>query len=373
MLKFHFFRFVYLFCFFVPTLLFAETKINDVQILATHNSFKEYIDEDIRAMIESICSLNELGLVDYQQLPLKDQLDKGVRGIELDIFADPEGGRFREHRLLSLMGEDGQSHDPELDKPGFKVIHDINFDFQTRCTRFVGCLSQILEWSNAHPNHLPIFMHVQVRDEPTPIIGNFLKSIDLVQPLTATKILLDALDQEIRDTIPLGQIIAPDQVRGNFTTLREAVLADAWPNLVDSRGKFVFYMDARPGVRDMYLEDHPQLNGRIIFTAPEDPNADDAAFLIMNSPVEDGQKIKELVSLGFIVRTRADSGTREAYANDKRTWNAALLSGAQIVSTDYVVPDPITGADYYVFIPNGNPGRCNPVRELFCDARTISE
>ncbi len=373
MLKRPFFYFIHSVCFFCSVSLMSETKINDVQILATHNSFKQYLDPNLSGIIETVCSLSDISLEEYQHLPLKDQLDKGVRGFELDVFADPEGGRYREFRFLSLIGEDGQSHDPDLDKPGFKVMHDVNFDFHATCHLFTGCLSEIKEWSNAHPNHLPIFIHVQVRDEPTPIIGKYLSVIGLVQPIIITKKLLDALDKEIRATIPAQQLITPDQVRGNYMTLREAALANSWPNLADARGKFIFYMDVRPGVRDLYLEDHPQLEGRAIFTAPADSSADDAAFIILNSPVEDGGKIKELVLKGFIVRTRADSGTVEAYNNDRRTWEAALLSGAQIISTDYIVPDPKTGTDYYVFMPNGNPGRCNPIRESFCDADTIAE
>jgi Phosphoinositide phospholipase C, Ca2+-dependent len=353
--------------------LLTVTKINDIQLLATHNSFKRYLDPFILSLINSVCTLKDLSLDDYQHLPLTRQLDLGVRGVEIDIFADPEGGKFRKFFVLSLLGEDGESHDPDLDKPGFKVMHDVNFDFHASCHLFVGCLSEMKAWSDGHPNHLPIFVHVQVRDEPTPGIGQYLRIIGLPEPLVMTKKLLDDLDIEIKTIIPVHQIITPGEVRGKHATLREAVLANAWPTIEESRGKFIFYMDARPYVQALYLEEHPQSSERVIFTSPSNSNAEDAAFLILNGPKEHGQKIKDLVSEGFIVRTRADSGTIEAYANDKTTWKAALDSGAQIVSTDFIVPEPKTGTGYYVFIPNGHPVRCSPLRESFCDARAIGE
>lgn len=356
--------------------LFSETKINDIQFLATHNSYKKYMNKDIVAITEAICKLSDFAIDDYQHLPLPDQLARGVRGMELDVYADPQGGRFSEYRFLYMIGEDGKSHDPELETPGFKVMHDVNFDFYSTCHLFTECLSQMLDWSNAHANHLPIFIQIEVKSDELalPGVGNYLKSLDLVMPLPETTGLLDALDQEIRNTIPAHQLITPDQMRGNYATLREAVLANNWPTIADSRGKFIFYMNAIPEIQQLYLVGHPQLNGRVLFTSPDSPSADDAAFLILNGAIDEYQKIKDLVSAGFIVRTRADSGTTEAFNNDYRTWEAALQSGAQIISTDFIVPDfPMTGTDYHVFIPNGDPARCSPMRASFCNASQIAE
>ena len=62
---------------------------------------------------------------------------------------------------------------------------------------------------------------------------------------------------------------------------------------------------------------------------------------------------------GFIVRTRADSDSTEALAGDTTRRDAALASGAQIVSTDY--PAKVEGVEYVMEIPEGKPSRCNPV------------
>jgi hypothetical protein len=61
-------------------------------------------------------------------------------------------------------------------------------------------------------------------------------------------------------------------------------------------------------------------------------------FVRRNQPIGNEEEIKELTK-DFIVRTRTDAGTLEARANDQSRKEAAIRSGAQIVSTDYYRPD----------------------------------
>lgn len=79
----------------------------------------------------------------------------------------------------------------------------------------------------------------------------------------------------------------------------------------------------------------------------------------MNDPKSGQTQIAEALAAGFIVRTRADGDNEEPFAGDTSRREAALESGAQIVSTDY--PVPVQGVDYVVEIPAGTPSRCNPV------------
>jgi hypothetical protein len=67
------------------------------------------------------------------------------------------------------------------------------------------------------------------------------------------------------------------------------------------------------------------------------------------------------VRRGFLVRTRADADTVESRANDTRRRDAALASGAQYVSTDYMQPDMRFGG-YAARMPEGTVAACNPVR-----------
>jgi hypothetical protein len=94
--------------------------------------------------------------------------------------------------------------------------------------------------------------------------------------------------------------------------------------------------------------------------------APNAAFLILNGASTDEDSIRSKVSQGYIVRTRADSGTKEARTGDYTNMNAAFRSGAQITSTDYYRPDyrsdtSAVWTNFQVKFPNGELARLNPI------------
>ena len=65
------------------------------------------------------------------------------------------------------------------------------------------------------------------------------------------------------------------------------------------------------------------------------------------------------VAAGYIVRTFAESIT-DVLAGAPDELDAALASGAQIISTDFPAPRD-DGVTYFVEIPGGSPSRCNPI------------
>jgi hypothetical protein len=67
------------------------------------------------------------------------------------------------------------------------------------------------------------------------------------------------------------------------------------------------------------------------------------------------------VRQGYLIRTRADSDTRQARANDTSDMNAAFASGAQIVTTDYYKKSEFFDSPYIVRFPGGGYVRPNPV------------
>ena len=91
--------------------------------------------------------------------------------------------------------------------------------------------------------------------------------------------------------------------------------------------------------------------------APENPAA---AWFKINDPIKDHERIKKLVSEGFLVRTRADADTVQSRKNDMSQREKALSSGAQFVSTDYAEPDR-RFSDYSVRFPAGQVARSNPI------------
>ena len=107
-----------------------------------------------------------------------------------------------------------------------------------------------------------------------------------------------------------------------------------------------------------YVAGHPALAGRVLFTNAQ-PGHPDAAFVEQNDGTPDA--IAALVKEGYLVRTRSDSDTVEGRSGSTVRRDAALRSGAQIVSTDYPWYEPSRWTGYFVNLPDNAPVRCNPV------------
>jgi hypothetical protein len=333
----------------------ASIRINQIQVIGTHNSYHAGLLPGIAKLIRQRDS-EAFATLEYAHADLDTQLNHGIRQIELDIFADSKGGRFAHPLGEAMVTEAGLPADPDpypsgvLLKPGFKVMHIQDIDFVSNCQPFVACLQIVRAWSKAHPDHIPIFILVETKQD----IPNGKIPWTIPEPYTAAT--FDALDAEIRSVFLRGEMITPDQVRGHHRTLNKAVRKGGWPTLAQARGKVIFLMDqARVG--SIYLEGHLGLRGRILFTNAT-PGRPDAAFVEVN----DGNpaRIASLVRQGYLVRVQADSDTVEARANETRRRDNALNSGAQIVSTDYPQFEPARWSGYVVALPSGLPARCNP-------------
>lgn len=332
--------------------------MNDVQVVGSHNSFKTRIPAAVMAKIREADPKQADGL-DYYHVPLSKQLDAGVRQIELDVFADPEGGRYADPKgetLARAAGERTGFNRAAMLAPGFKVFHIPDVDYLSSCPTLTGCLGEIDRWSRAHPDHLPIMITINAADLPSGRPG-------ITSPLSLeSKPLLDALDGEIRAVLPGKRLITPDEVRGTAPTLREAVRSRGWPSLSAARGRIFILLDVRSAVSDVYRAGHPSLAGRTMFGWYPDDQPE-AAIQIVQDPLVDGERIRRWVAEGMIVRTRTDANTVEARTHDHAKARAAMASGAQAISTDYYpgAPDPLH-LGFTVTLPRGAMARCSPVR-----------
>jgi len=337
-----------------------DVRLNEVQVLGSHNSYHIRPEQRILDVLGLFDATLPIGL-DYTHIPLTDQFTtQGIRQIELDVFADPLGGLYSDRAAFIFFGEDPASGLPELDEPGFKVLHVQDIDFDTTCLTLVGCLQEVKAWSDANPEHVPIMILIEAKDDtiPDPV------DLGFVIPIPIGPVELDELDAEIRSVFPPDRLITPDDVRGAHASLEDAIFTDGWPSLWESRGKVMFGLDNGGGVRSDYIAGHPALAGRVMFT-DSPTGTPEAAFLKVNGPVGNEQYIADRVADGYIIRTRADADTLEARANSTTRRDIALASGAQFISTDYPIPNPAFGTDYFVEIPGGNPARCNPVNGPF--------
>jgi hypothetical protein len=292
--------------------------------------------------------------LEYTHRPLTQQLsDLGVRQFELDVYADPDGGRYAHPTADRLTGD---APNPAMTAPGFKVFHVQDLDVHATCSTLIACLTEIEAWSTAHPAHLPLMIMIETKDGVIKSRPDFT----FVEPHAIGVKELNALDAEIRSVFGPDRVITPDTVRGRHETLEAAVRAGAWPTLRQARGKVLFALDNTDHHRDDYLQGHPGLRGRMIFVTAPDKDAA-SAFLKLNDSL-DTAHIRDSVTAGFLVRTRADEPTREARSGDTTHQKAAFGSGAQFVSTDYPEVSPF-GSGYVARLPGpaGLIARCNPV------------
>jgi hypothetical protein len=334
-----------------------KLRLNQIQVIGTHNS---YHIAPTTAMMQLIASADRESApkLDYSHRPLEEQFGVlGIRQIELDLFADPEGGRFATpmaYKVITSIGGDAgpdPDSDGSLKTPGFKILHVPDIDYRTTVTTLKEAIQRIRTWSLNNPSHIPLFVLIELKDEP--IKG-------LIQPVKFTPELLDQVDAAIRAGFESKNLITPDQVRKSRETLREAILEDGWPSLDQCRGRVLFALDNEGSHRDDYLDGHPSLKGRMMFVSASSPTASEAAFFKINDPIQNHAQIQELVQQGFLVRTRADADTLEARKNDTRRRDQAFSSGAQMISTDYPIRDPRL-TEYEVRFPNARMIRSNPV------------
>ena len=327
-------------------------KMNALQTVGTHNSYKMAIAPKEMANLRRT-NPKAADTLDYSHEPLSKQLDDGARQLEIDIVYDPQGGRFLTP-LGRKMAPDTTPYDlTPMSRPGMKVIHVPDIDYRAVCSLFTDCLKEVRAWSKAHPDHVPILIIFNLKQDTIKVPG----AVPLL-PFDAKA--MDAVDAEIRSVFKDSELITPDQVQGRHKTLREAVLAGGWPTLKAARGKVMFAMDESPAVVGVYRGDRKSLEGRVAFVNTDEASPA-AAYLTLNEPAELQARIQAAVKAGFIVRTRADADTWEARKNDTTRQKAAFASGAQYVSTDYLTPNPKFGP-YTASLPGGGKARLDPVR-----------
>ena len=325
--------------------------MNAIQVIGTHNSYKEAIAPNEMAALRKI-NPKAADSLDYSHVKLTRQLNDGARQLELDYVYDPKGGRYSTP-LGRKMTPDTTPYDlAPMAKPGLKVIHVPDIDYRSVCPLFVDCLKEIRAWSKAHPDHVPILIIMNLKQDNLKIPG----AMPLL-PFDAAA--MDTIDAEIRSVFPENELITPDKVRGKHKTLMEAVTSGGWPRLKAARGKFLFAIDEGPKVIEAYARGHSSLEGLVCFVNSDREDAPWAAYLTLNEPLELQQRISNDVRLGYIVRTRADADTVEARTGDRTRQAAAFASGAQYVSTDYMQPDPRLGP-YEAHLPTHGLARPNP-------------
>ena len=286
-------------------------RLNHIQVKGTHNSY--HLRPDLDYVIPEL---------DYEAAPIDEQLSLyGVRKLELDLWLFEEEAHYR-------------------------VLHIPFLDTRSTCDAFTDCLSIVRDWSLAHPDHVPVYIFMELKDGYDSVAGRDPHGL---------------LEDEILSVFEPAHLLVPDEVRGAHGTLTAAIAADGWPLLGAVRGRIVFVMMGSENHRSAYSDGFTTLADRPVFVTAA---AATPVGVIdkLDDPESAFDEIQSRVQAGQIIRTRADTPGVEAELTDPVRREAALASGAHVVSTDH--PTPVEPGGYAVELSPGDPSaaaRCNPV------------
>ncbi|MDM3872210.1 Ca2+-dependent phosphoinositide-specific phospholipase C [Porticoccus sp. W117] len=351
----------------------SNLRLNQLQYISTHNSYHIEPEQtvDLILLAEKYGDGTEwhskrlVRSLTYTHFPLEAQLDLGIRSFEIDLYADPEGGRYSDPGILNSIRKKGlipkTAYDPDdqMVEPGFKVLHMQDIDVRSHCMTFLNCLSIISDWSINNPEHLPIIIQLEAKEGARKPVD---KHYTPVEALEFSPDLWKDVEKEVLTVFPRKKLLTPGDLIGQFSGLKEAVVENGWPKVKDLRGKVLFLL-IHPGKEtNRYLGDDRSLKTKLFFANHGNDSSKYSTFMMFTKPQKPKHRnqINRYVKKGFLAYTRADANTEESRRNDTRRKEKAFASGAQIVSTDYPYPD-YRFSNYKVQFPGGVFVRCNPV------------
>jgi Phosphoinositide phospholipase C, Ca2+-dependent len=302
---------------FVSFPLNSDLRLNQIQLIASHNSYHIKPDE-LRLFMVGLVDPAGAKSMRYTHAPISTQFDRGIRSIELDIRR--KGDQFQ-------------------------VVHVPLVGDNSNCPDFKLALKEIQNWSRNHQGHIPILVLMELKND-------WMELDPTLDPFTPES--LNTLDQTILSIFSRDNLLMPDDIRGNAESLEKAIAEKGWPLVKDVLGKILFILHENEEYRNYYLQGNPTLKKRVMFTCTT-PGQPDGAFILHNEVEEEA--ITRLVKMNYMVRTRADA---ELQINQDRT-SRALASGAQILTTDFPPGEPHSDSGYLVQFRDSKTVRRNPI------------
>ena len=281
----------------------SGVKFNEVAFIGTHNSYKapsnESVKELYRAFSDATFGIVSAEKVDFFADSLTDQLQLGVRSLEIDIETVVKNG-----------------------ETGFVVCHDPLLDSTSNCYDFREAMREIKMWSDANPGHLPITVIIEPKQNLLPVNGmqNFTLSY------------ARELEGVLREVLGETLLTPADMLReyDSFQAMREN---DDWLPLGDTLGKVMILLHDT-AVTNEYIQTDISIKTQVMFPMLRynDRDKSYASFLLENNASDALRHNEESIGkYRLIVRTRAD--TYASYS--AKGYEQALSCGSQILSTDY--------------------------------------
>ena len=301
----------------------AGIKINELNFIATHNSYQSASIDETKKLYRNLSDLT-FGLVsansgDFASETLTNQLNCGIRSFEIDV---------------ETFDRDGEI--------SFTCMHSPYLEMATTCYDFELAMKEIVMWSDNNPNHLPITIIVEPKSVFIPLEDMEFFNLDYAK----------ALDSTLRET--LGEkLFTPADMLRDYASFGEMRKADDWCEVKDMLGKVVVLMH-ECSVTEKYIDIDPSIKSQAMFPMLryDDIERDCTSFILANG-TKKLIKYQELAAENkVIMRTLADS-----YANkNEDDVELILASRTHIISTDFP-PRTDNSADSYVVSFNGKTVR----------------
>ncbi|MCF5924884.1 phosphatidylinositol-specific phospholipase C1-like protein, partial [Xanthomonas perforans] len=84
----------------------AAPRLTDLQYIGSHNSYHAGFAPSEAALLKQL-DPTLFAALDYRHPALTQQLDDGVRQLELDVFADAQGGRYAHPAIVAQIAKAG--------------------------------------------------------------------------------------------------------------------------------------------------------------------------------------------------------------------------------------------------------------------------
>jgi len=269
-------------------------KLDDIQMLASHNSYKKIGPAIGRFFVGLGDSFDEARALNYGYKNITDQLNLGIRSFEFDL-------RYR-------RGKFELTHVPLVDPSS----HAINFEL----------LLEEMKLFTEHQTHLPIIVLIEIKDDWM-ILDPFLDDFDAD--------VLESLDELIEEKLQTA-LFRPSDMVDETEILRDVIMNDGWPTVNSLSNQIIFIL--HPGnYTTSYYEIDQTLQSQSMFIGSgyTEDLPEYASFFVQNEV--DTEKIQNLVNQHFMVRTRIDSNLNFTESR----FLDAIESGAQILTTDFSI------------------------------------
>jgi hypothetical protein len=161
--------------------------VNFIQTIGTHNSYRRPMEKRVMRTLRLIDLFygktpSPAEQLEYAHLPFDQQFGTyGVRGLEIDIHHDPEGGRYYRTKGNIAGARPSVAADSMMLRPGMKVFHISDIDYNSHYRTFREALRAVKAWSETHPRHMPIYILVEPKEEG---VGDHVKGLGFVTRAT---------------------------------------------------------------------------------------------------------------------------------------------------------------------------------------------